>query len=69
MLYHIWTINAVDSDPDAPLECKLIQNTGPNYHPMNVVQLHRILWVQAWLSALGEPDSDAKTIVQEDEPS
>ena len=35
----------------------------------NLLQLHRILWVQAWLSALGEPDSDAETVVQDDDES
>ena len=44
-----------------------LQDLQASYHPMNILQAHRILWVQAWLSALGEPDSDAETIVQDDE--
>jgi hypothetical protein len=46
-----------------------LQELQASYHPLNVLQLHRILWVEAWLSALGEPDSDAETIVQDDDSS
>lgn len=42
-----------------------LQSLQASYHPSNLLQLHRILWVQAWLSALGEPDSDAETVVQD----
>jgi hypothetical protein len=42
-----------------------LQSLQASYHPSNLLQLHRILWVQAWLSALGEPDSDADTVVQD----
>jgi hypothetical protein len=29
------------------------------------LQLHRIMWTEAWLDDLGEPDSDAETVVGE----
>lgn len=39
------------------------------YHPSNVLQFHRILWVQAWLDAIPDPLdsdlSDAETVVGE----
>jgi hypothetical protein len=41
MQYHIWTISAVDSDPDAPLECELIQNTGTNGDALFLVRLSK----------------------------
>jgi hypothetical protein len=44
-----------------------LQSLQASYHPSNLLQHHRIHWVQAWLSALGEPDSDAETVVQDDE--
>jgi hypothetical protein len=34
------------------------------YHPSNTLQKHRILWTQAWIEALADPDdSDAETVV------
>jgi hypothetical protein len=37
------------------------------YHPTNTMQHHRILWTQAWLDALEDPeDSEAETVVGED---
>jgi hypothetical protein len=39
------------------------------YHPINssVLQWHRIVWTEAWLDELGDVDSDADTVVGEDE--
>ena len=38
------------------------------YHPENTLQLHRILWTQAWLDALDDPeDSGDDTEVGEDQ--
>jgi hypothetical protein len=37
------------------------------YHSSNTLQWHRILWTQAWLDALEDPEnSDAETVVGED---
>ncbi len=37
------------------------------YHSCNTLQWHRILWTQAWLDALEDPEnSDAETVVGED---
>ena len=37
------------------------------YHPCNTMQHHRILWTQAWLDALDDPeDSDAETLAGDD---
>jgi hypothetical protein len=36
------------------------------YHPTNTLQGHRILWTQAWLDAVDDPeDSDAETVFGE----
>jgi hypothetical protein len=44
-----------------------LQRLQACHHPSNVLQTHRIRWVMAWLDALGEPDSDADTVVGEQE--
>lgn len=37
------------------------------YHPSNTLQYHRILWTQAWLDALDDPDdSEAETVAGTD---
>jgi hypothetical protein len=38
------------------------------YHHSNILQLHRILWTQAWLDAVEDPDdSEAETVVAEND--
>ncbi len=45
---------------------KYLHDLQACFHSGNVLQGHRILWVQAWLDALGEPDSDEDTVVGEE---
>jgi hypothetical protein len=45
-----------------------LQRLQACHHHSNALHTHRIRWAQAWLDALGEPDSDADTVVGEQEP-
>lgn len=50
-----------------PRAVRYLRRLRACYHPCNTMQHHRILWTQAWLDALDDPeDSDAETVVGED---
>ena len=47
-----------------PRAVRYLRRLRACYHPSNTLQHHRIVWVQAWLDALEDPDnSDAETVV------